>query len=112
MRKFLATIFAILVLPLIMMAEALAVDPPKVGEIVYYTSLQGVEDDGSPSVQPAIVTRIRSADAQLALHIFYPSGTFVKDPVPHSETPKPGHWHLPPWEKFSPPKDDGGPPPL
>ncbi len=70
-------------------------EPPKVGQIVHYTSLQAVEDDGSPSIQPAIVTRIRSADGKTALHIFYPKGSFVKDDVPYAEGGKPGCWHLP-----------------
>ncbi len=89
--------FSLILISLILTVSAFAgmVDhTPKLGEIVHYTSLQAVDEVGAPADQAAIVTRVRE-DGQVALHIFYPSGTFVKDNVPYSETSQPGHWHSP-----------------
>jgi hypothetical protein len=75
-------------------STGMAMDLPKIGDIVYYTSVQAKDADGVSAVQAAIVTRVRP-DGKAALHIFYPSGTYVKDQVPFSDISKPGHWNLP-----------------
>jgi hypothetical protein len=66
-------------------STGMAMDLPKIGD---------KDADGVSAVQAAIVTRVRP-DGKAALHIFYPSGTYVKDQVPFSDISKPGHWNLP-----------------
>lgn len=83
---------------------------PSIGRIVHYTNLGDKDDRYPPTVQAAMVTGVYpdpnpthdpSAGSNVGvmhadLHIFYRTGQFDMLAVPHSDTPKRGHWNWPP----------------
>lgn len=70
-----------------------------IGRIVHYTSLGSADGKYPPEQQPAIITRVRDPEQKtVALQVFYPTGLFLMDHVPFSETYEKGHWSWPPIE--------------
>lgn len=74
---------------------------PTVGRIVHYTNLGDKDGKYPPEQQAAIVTKVIGGDSDMnvSLHIFYPTGDFYMQNVPHSEEYARGHWSWMPFQK-------------
>jgi len=79
----------------------LSVYLPTIGDIVHYTNLGSVNDDGEmiypPTQQAAIVTWVDQTSQELDLLVLYRGGgQFPMAAVPYSYEYKRGHWS---WKK-------------
>ena len=74
---------------------------PSIGRIVHFYPAQGIPG-GPDGPWAAIVTAVNprgynEPDGSISASVFLPSGTAAGFPcIPHSDTPKPGHWSWPP----------------
>lgn len=71
---------------------------PTIGRIVHYQSFGTPGGEYLPEARAAIVTAgpPTPRHSGVSLAILNPTGMFFTQDVPHSPTPKPGHWSWPP----------------
>lgn len=76
---------------------------PTIGRVVHYQSFGTPGGEHLPEPRAAIITTVHPAPAAdvtpaVGLAVLNPTGVFFNTDVPHSPTPKPGHWNWPPRE--------------
>lgn len=71
---------------------------PSVGRIVHYQryGTPGGEFKAEPS--PAVVTKVEDDGLTCHLFVMNPNGCYF-NLTPYSDTPKPGHWNWPTYDK-------------